>query len=550
MKRYYLLLLIGFLNTAIAQTHSVINNNITYTHPTVTLAVKFGISPSIRNFKPIPKKPLIHQTKLMHVPFPKITHSFKGTDPIHQPNIKATFDIIPILSFPGYGHNRGPGDSIDAIPPDTTGAVGATQYVQWVNNSYIIFNKTNGQVELGPLPGNTPWIGFGGLCESNNDGDPIILYDKLANRWIFSQFALNISNHKIISPSFQCIAISQTSDAAGPYYLYQFSYDKFNDYGKIGVWPDGYYISYNMFNNGKDEADNFAGPRVCAFERSKMLQGDPTASQQCFQISSKEAGALLPSDADSAIQAPPNGMTNYFVGFNNYTNTSLGVWKFHVNWLNSTLSTLQRVTIPVAPFIPICGKLAVESEDMECILQPNINQQLDSISDRMMYRAPFRYFNDRGYGVIVTNHSVNLGNNVSAIRWYELIIGRNGSVGLKQQGTYAPDNTQFRWLGSIAMDKNENIALGYSKSSTTIFPSIAITGRSANDSLGSMGNEWNVISGNNSQASFNRWGDYSTMTVDPIDDCTFWYTNEYIDNTILENLWSTYIYAFKFKNCQ
>src|SRR5574338_485282 len=209
------------------------------------------------------------------------------------------------LNFAGVGQGDY-GFSVQYAPPDTVGAVGATQYVQWVNTYFAVFKKTTGAIAAGfPKPGNSPWAGFGGGCQTNNDGDPIVQYDKLANRWILTQFSVSTT------PYLQCVAVSTTSDATGSYYRSAFSYGtvQFNDYPKMGVWPDGYYVSYNIFNN----AQTFAGSKVCAFDRTKMLTGDPTATQQCFQLSTSYGG-LLPSDLDGTT-APPAGTPNFFMNF-------------------------------------------------------------------------------------------------------------------------------------------------------------------------------------------------------------------------------------------
>ncbi len=233
------------------------------------------------------------------------------------------------LNFAGVGQGDY-GFSDQYAPPDTIGAVGATQYVQWVNTYFAVFNKSTGAIAAGfPKAGNSPWAGFGGGCQTNNDGDPIVQYDKLANRWILTQFSVSTT------PYLQCVAVSTTSDATGAYYRYAFSYGntQFNDYPKMGVWPDGYYISYNIFNN----AQTFAGSKVCAFDRAKMLAGDPTATQQCFQLSTSYGG-LLPSDLDGTT-APPAGSPNFFM---NFGSNSLNLWKFHVDFATLGQHNLHR----------------------------------------------------------------------------------------------------------------------------------------------------------------------------------------------------------------
>jgi hypothetical protein len=412
-------------------------------------------------------------------------------------------------------------------PPDTVGAVGATQYVQWVNTYFAVFDKSTGAIASGfPKPGNSPWVGFGGACETNNDGDPIVQYDKLANRWILTQFSVSTL------PYLQCVAVSQTSDATGAYNRCAFSYgnSQFNDYPKMGVWPDGYYISYNIFTNGQ----TFAGSKVCAFDRTKMLAGDPSATQQCFQLSSSNGG-LVPSDLDG-VTAPPAGSPNFFM---NYGANSLNLWKFHVDFANPANATFTGPTnISVAPFSAAC------SAGGACIPQSGTSQKLASLADRLMYRLAYRNFGD--HEALVVNHSVTANSSVG-VRWYE-IRSPNGTPAVYQQGTYAPDSS-YRWMGSIAMDKVGNIALGYSVSSASMFPAIRYTGRAPGDPLGTLQAENSIQAGGGSQLpNLSRWGDYSAMTVDPVDDCTFWYTNEYLKTNGTFN-WSTRIASFKFPSC-
>jgi len=419
---------------------------------------------------------------------------------------------------------------VGSIPPDTEGVVGATQYVQWVNTAFAVFNKSTGAVVYGPADGNTLWTGFGGPCETNNDGDPIAQYDKAANRWILTQFSVTGG-----PPFYQCVAISTTSDATGSYTRYAFQYANFNDYPKLGVWPDAYYISYNMF-----QGNSFIGSQVCAFDRSKMLAGQ-AATQQCVQLSSS-FGGLLPSDLDGATP-PPAGSPNYYVAFGANV---LQLWKFHVDWTTPANSTFTGPkNIPVAAFNAACNGGGT------CIPQSGTTQQLDSLADRLMYRLAYRNFGD--HESLVVNHSVDAGSGRVGVRWYELRSPGAASPTVFQQGTFAPSDTLYRWMGSIAMDKVGNIAMGYSVSDSNSFPSIKFTGRVPGDTLGTMETEANIITGSGSQddgsGSVSRWGDYSAMTVDPVDDCTMWYTNEYLPATGAFN-WDTHINSFRFPTCQ
>jgi hypothetical protein len=430
------------------------------------------------------------------------------------------------LSFAGVGYGDH-GFVPDAAPPDTTGAVGASQYVQWVNESFAVFDKATGALLAGPLRGNTLWSGFGGGCQNNNDGDPIVAYDKAAGRWVLTQFSVS-------SPGtygyLQCDAVTKTSDATGQYNRYSFSYggSAFNDYPKLGVWPDGYYISYNIFTNGRF----FAGSKICALNRDRMLAG-LSATQQCGQLSSSY-GNLLPTDLDGST-APPAGAPNVFASFGA---NSLNTWRFHVDWNNTANSSITGPFVtPVAGFSTACGGGA-------CIPQPGTSQRLDSLADRLMYRLAYRNFGDHQSWVV--NHSVTAGSSVG-VRWYELRSLATAPT-VYQQGTYAP-TSDYRWMGSVAMDKVGNIAAGYSIASTTRAPSIAFATRAVGDPLGTLGNETIAKDGGGSQTTkLERWGDYSTMTLDPRDDCTFWYSTEYLKSSGTFN-WSTWITSFQIAGC-
>src|SRR5579859_7319783 len=426
------------------------------------------------------------------------------------------------LSFEGLG-NAQYGFTVTSAPPDTNGTAGATQYVQWVNSSFAIFNKSTGALIAGPSAGNTLWSGFGGGCQTNNDGDPIVLYDKIAQRWVFSQFSVSTT------PYLQCIAVSTTSDATGTYNRYSFQYTNFDDYPKMGVWPDAYYETFNMFAGGT----TFVGADACAYDRNAMLAGS-TATQVCFQQGTS-VGGLLPSDLDGTT-APPAGSPNYMMYFG--TN-NLNLFKFHVDFTNPANSTFTGPTvINVAAFIPLCG-------GGTCVPQPSTTQQLDSLADRLMYRLAYRNFGS--HESLVVNHSVVAGSG-GGVRWYE-IQNPSGTPTVAQQSTFAPD-ANYRWMGSVAMDQAGDLALGYSVSSSSVSPSVRFAGRVPTDPASTLEAEVNIVSGTGSQSgnSLSRWGDYSAMQVDPVDDCTFWFTEEYMKTTGSFN-WNTRIANFKFPGC-
>jgi hypothetical protein len=442
-------------------------------------------------------------------------------------------------NFEGVGNGfNGPQGTftVAAAPPDTNGAVGLHDYVQTVNTDFAVFNKDTsrgavGTVRYGPVAINTLWSGFGGLCQTDNDGDPTVVYDRAADRWIIAQFAVTGANGTS-TPFLQCIAVSTTGDPTGTYNRYSFSYANFPDYPKMGVWSDAYYETYNLFNAA---GTSFLGAEDCAFNRSAMMAGS-AATQQCFTTSTAYGG-LLPATIDSGT-VPPSGSPNYVVGLD--TTTSLAFWKFHVDWTTPANSTFTGPSsLAVASYAQACG-------GGTCIPQSGTTQQLDSLADRAMYRLAYRNFGS--YESLVVDHAVTAGSSVG-MRWYE-IRSPNGTPTIYQQATYAPDSS-YRWMGSIAEDGSGDMAMGFSVSSSSLHPEIHYTGRLVGDALNTMGQgEASIIDGAGSQTGSNlsRWGDYSAMTIDPADDCTFWYTNEYIPSNGAFN-WRTRIGAFKFSGC-
>ena len=443
-----------------------------------------------------------------------------STDIAVTPNIPST-----TVNFDGVDNRNG------VLPPDTNGAVGPNHYVQTVNLSYAVYNK-DGSVALSARNTNTLWQGFGGPCETTNNGDPVVIHDQLANRWLISQFALP-------NPYYQCIAISQTANPTGAYFRYQFlwSSTELNDYPHFGLWPDGYYVSIHEFTGGA----SYAGEGNGVFERDKMLLGQTARLVAFHKVGGTSAGGQLPSDLDGST-LPPAGAPNVFVepGTNN-----LIFRKFHVDWNNTANSTLTvSATVSVAAFDQ---NLGCTPTSRDCIPQPSTTEKLDGISDRFMFRLAYRNFGT--HEALVANHTVDAGTNKAGIRWYEIRNPAGASPQIFQQGTYSPD-ASHRWMGSIAQDGSGNIALGYSVSSSTLFPSIRYTGRLVGDPAGQLPQgEGTIIAGSGSQThSASRWGDYSAMTVDPVDDCTFWYTTEYLQTTGSAP-WRTRIASFKFPTC-
>ena len=509
-------------------------NGNAYGHAKVDQSTKNDRSPNLRDMKPVPPEGGPAREKFEPKKVGKNDGLAPGaSDPAQQ---TAVIQQAPAIlgSFEGVGLGN---YAVNAAPPDTNGAIGRQYtdgtgthqwYVQWVNEAFAVFDAQTGNRVYGPANGNTIWQGFGGVCQSRNDGDPIIQYDKIRDRWLFTQFAVGSQ------PYTQCVAVSTTNDPTGSYNRYSFGYgNQFNDYPKVGVWPDGYYVTYNMFVNG----GSFSGGWVCAWDAVKMLAGLP-ATQQCFNTGVAHGGMLV-SDVDGNT-LPPAGEPNYVLEFG--TN-NLNFWKFHVDWVNPANTTLTGPTsLPVAAFSMACG-------GGTCIPQSGTSQQLDSLGDRLMYRLAYRNFGT--YAAMVVNHSVKLGTNKknqsTGVRWYELRVN-GGNVSVFQQSTWAPDSA-FRWMGSAAMDKVGNIVLGYSKSSSSMFPSIFYTMRNASDPINTMQPEASIFGGTGSQLrTLARWGDYSSLSVDPTDDCTMYFTTEYLAGSGTFN-WHTRVGKLKAGNC-
>jgi len=449
-------------------------------------------------------------------------------DPVVQGWERAGFGPLampaPSVNFEGVNNIGG------WYPPDTNGDVGPNHYVQIVNDHFQIWNKS-GVSLYGPAPDNAPWAGFGGVCETRNDGDPVVNYDPIADRWVLSQFAVPGGS----AGYHQCFAVSQTADPTGAWYRYDFlmSSSLFDDYPKVGVWPDAYYATFNMFKGNR-----FAGPWAVAFNRAKMLTG-AAATFQYFQLG-RTQGTLLPVDIDGPT-LPAAGAPGLFA---NYGTNALNFWKFHVDWTTPANSTLTGpTTLATAAFNQLCPSTA------SCVPQPGTSVGLDGLGDRLMYRLAYRNFGD--HEALLLNHSVDVGGGHAGIRWYEVrSTPPGGALSIYQQGTYAPDATN-RWMASLAMDKVGDIGVGYTVSSSSVYPSIRYTGRLAGDALGTLPQgEATLIAGSGVQTgTANRWGDYSMMAVDPSDDCTFWFTNEYVQTTGTKS-WQTRVGAFKFPGCR
>ncbi len=481
---------------------------------------------------------------------PRIPQGPADPDPVVQSSVAPSVPTGQALGFPGISSDeQAPMLLEPVIPPDTNGAVGPNHYVQIVNLTLAVYAK-DGTRLAGPILNNALWANLapGSACREDNDGDPVVVYDRLADRWLISQLALP---NFPAGPFFQCVAVSIGSDPAGAYHLYEYqvSADKLNDYPKLAVWPDGYYMSANQFANCRFEffgliiTCDWAGPVAIVFERAQMLVGDPTARMIKFEVPPTNMGGLLPSHLsgfdplDPLATVPSAGTPNDFIQvddgawFRPEVADRLQVWPFHVDWATPANSTFgvnppgsdTSIILPVAAFDSnLCDYNPCVPQPVDPIwgMAP-----LDALSDRLL--SPLNYRRFPGYEAIVTNHTVDVGSDRAGVRWYEL-RRTTGDWFVYQQGTYAPADSENRWMGSIAMDGAGNIALGYSVSSLSTFPSIRSAGRRPCDPPGQLGTEVRIVDGGGTQLdSLGRWGDYSAMSVDPTDDRTFWYTQEY-----------------------
>ena len=443
-------------------------------------------------------------------------------------------------------------------PPDPNGEVGPNHYVEMINLVFAVYDKA-GNLLLGPVDTGSLWAGFPITDCTDPSGDPVVLYDQFMDRWLLSQFTT-------AGPEFfNCVAISTTSDPTGSYYRYAFSTGvNFPDYPKYGNWTDSYVITTREFGPTIEY-----GIGVYALEKNKMVDGDPNARNVRFFIDGNDPD-LLPLVGDGLLPADPDGKqkpktdtaipiigtqddnASYGAAFD-----ALNIWDLTIKWRSTPIATLvlntQLSTASFNSMFP-CAPTA-----RDCLPQPGVPvgdaRDLDILSYRQRPTFRLAYRNFKTYETLVTNQSVEASPGVAGVRWYE-IRRNNGTYSLYQQGTYAPGDGVHRWMGSIAMDKQGNMALGYSVvNGVDVFPGIRYTGRLNGDALGQMTlGEGTIIDGSGIQRTTNsRWGDYTDMTVDPADDCTFWYVNEYYtlagQNSSTAG-WQTRIGKFKLPGCQ
>jgi len=425
----------------------------------------------------------------------------------------------PSLSFDGTSNLS------QVTPPDPIGAVGSTEFVQLVNATFMAVYDKSGNLLHGPVQLNDLWASGG--CSSSTSGDPVVVHDVLADRWVVAQFRASFANGI-------CLAVSQTSSALGAFYTYEFAFPEFPDYFKIGVWPDAYYLSSSESSYS-----------AYAIDRAKILSGLPAS----FVRFTGETNFLMPATVNGSTP-PPAGAPGLFYTFKDDIfhggADRLEIFELRVDWATPGNSTFTRTdSIDVTAYTyTVCGFF-----NFNCVQQPLAFQRVDAVSEWPMWPLAYRNFGD--HRTLVANFTVDVGGDRAGIRWYELRKS-GGGWAVYQEGTQAPGG-QNRWMGSIAMDGSGNIALGYSivwrsgTLGTAVFPSLAYATRLATDPLNTLQEETLLVAGSAPQAGSNRWGDYSAMSVDPVDDCTFWYTGEYY--TSRGTQWRTRIGSFKLPGC-
>lgn len=497
-----------------------------------------------------------------------------------------------VESFDGLGAGfKGPqGLSNVRNPSDNSLAVGPNHIVQIVNTRMAVFTKkgrryrTTGKVLYGPVVTNAVFAGFGGPCETHNNGDAVVRYDQLAGRWLIvmpifargparpdqpkpgesgqpaqlsppgrpgqpgAPFRLvpppqpNPSNPNRPKPATSgdgpysiCYAVSLNSDPLGLYYRYEFLRPFFPDYPRPAVWRDGYYVPTST-------SDDLIQKHACVVERSKMLKGLP-ATEQCFVIDGVnflnnadiDGRALPPAGSPNIMMAAGGAQLKKILGDN-----SVFAWKFHVDWKTPANTKISGpLKTAVAPYQYLCG-----GQLTNCVPQPGIEKRLDAQGDKIMARLVYRRVN--GHESLVAVHSVNTAAGGGGVRWYEFRLGKNRDPVLYQEGTFAPDNF-YRWMASPAIDRNGNIGIGYSFGGTPNFAGQRFAARLANDPLGRLTLHETVLAEGEGVQNEMRWEDYAQTAIDPSDDCTIWYVGDYIKKGLTS--YSSRIGAFRLPGC-
>lgn len=512
MKLKQLLLLISVFVVLTVQGQ----NEVQYPS-TVGTGTFIGISKPLKDIPPISEEEMaimkakadlkLLNPKLRFREYPYAATALpKGPDPVWQkehPSRQAASD--PTLIFNGQNSPY--------FPPDCNGTTGPNHYMQTVNTTYAIYDKNGvklaGPTNMNQLFGSVP----GATC---NDGDPIVLYDEQADRWFAAEFSL------CQSPNRMLIAISTTNDPTGTWYQYSFNMNGMPDYEKFGIWSDGYYMGTNTS----------PGTDIYVFERSVMLAGGTNPKMVSFDNQWRPGsvdGFMMVPPVDCDGQAPPANEPGLFIAQQDDafggSADQLWIYELDVDWTTTTNSTFTRVQqLNVEPYDSNFGN------NWNNIKQPNTSQELDGVPQVIMNVPQYRNWGT--YETLMCCHTVDVDQTDHAgVRWYELRRVNSGDWTVRQQGTYAPDE-HSRWMGSIMMNGSKEIGLGYSISSTTVFPGIRFTGQTQEEYNAASGildvAEGLIHEGTASQSGANRWGDYSSLQVDPADDEVFWYTNQFV----------------------
>jgi hypothetical protein len=514
----------------------------------------------------------------------------------------AKVTVNPINSFEGLSATQVEGGTTeDDIDPN--GAVGITQFMEYVNTSYQGFGKTPPYAPVWPTPQqiNTPWPRNSPCAQVTQSGpaiqlDSVIIYDRLASRWVIAAKTTVQDDYNF------CIAVSNMDNLADPgfaWYAYSWNLDNNlgknagghfyqPDWPKLGTWPDGYYAAMDLVDpTTKVES----GMLACAFDRTSMLSNStPTPAFACYKDQNVArmsngiylAHSLIPADVDGTTP-PPAGRDEFMVSIENPLNpfgsdgqnssTTLNLWDFHVDWTPPATLTLESLTSPtVSTYIPGCYTQAAPGQTI-CVPEPGVSGfggiKVDSVGDRFMPRFAYRNFGTGQYESFLISHTVqtNLGSGQdlqqTGIRWYELRASGSGTPTLSQENTISPDSVLFRFLPSIAQDKNGNAAVGYNFSNTSNNPGINLSFWNLNPIDANPPTEVTILNGPGEEIPFvpstgvltnvGQWGSYATISVDPVDDCTFWYVNEYWPTTVLTGepaSWATNISNFQIPGCQ
>jgi hypothetical protein len=519
--------------------------------------------------------------------------------PVEQTSQGTRAAAAVVASFDGLGVGF-VGPQLSAVtrnPSDNTLAVGPDHIVQIVNSRMAIFTKkgsrfdTTGKVLYGPVETRNVFRGFGGgACETRNNGDAVVRYDQLADRWlivmpIFSRRPVRPDEpraarsgdpaHRSLpgvagqpgpavrlyeppppppesagitpvrprrppsdSGSYAiCYAISVGSDPFGPYYRYEFVRPLFPDYPRLAIWPDGYYVATST-------GDEVIQKHACVVDRERMLHGED-ATEQCIVIDS--VNFLNPADLEGK-ELPPTGAPNILLAAGGtqlqkiLEDDEIHAWSLHVDWADPSKTTLAGPTrIAVAPYQYLCG-----GQLTKCVPQPGTDVRLDAQGDKIMSRVVYRRIGDRE--TIVAAHSVNTSAGGGGVRWYELRLDAARTPWLYQQGTYAPDSL-YRWMASPAIDAHGNIGIGYSFGGTPHFPGQRFAARLADDPKGVLTlREVVLAEGEGAQTNTFRWEDYTQTALDASDDCTIWYVGDYVRRGAAS--YSTRIGAFRLPGCR